>query len=311
MKATGLALCLLCAALPAHAIVGGALDPNVAASPWAGVGAVKVNGGTFSGALIGTQYVLTAAHVVGGAAPDKVQFVLNADGAASQTLAAESIFVFPGFTGTTVGADGVWHDDLALVKLAQPVAAGVPVYTLYDGALLGQTISLVGYGASETAPADPTIKRTGQNRVDQTLVDDDGGTNQEIYLFDFDGPDSSSNVFGPAIAPNLTLGAGIEAQFAGGDSGSPVFVNDNGVWKIAGIAAFNGSTTGLPGSNTTFGAIGGGTLIAPYASWIQDTVSAPVPEPRTWLMLLAGLGLVGVAGFKKKEARFKCVATSG
>ena len=300
MKTAALALCLLCTALPAHAIVGGTVDPDVVTSPWAGVGAVKVNGGTFSGALIGNQYVLTAAHVVGGTAPDKVQFVLNADGAASQTLAVESIQVFPGFTGTTVGADGVWHDDLALVKLAQPVAAGVPVYSLYEGALQGQTISLVGYGASESAPADATVKRSGQNRVDQTLVDDDGGTNDEIFLFDFDGPDSTSNVFGPNVAPNLTLGAGVEAQFAGGDSGSPVFVNDNGVWKLAGIAAFNGSITGLPGSNTTFGAIGGGTIVAPYASWIQETLSAPVPEPHTWLMLLTGLGLVGAARFKKQ-----------
>lgn len=308
MKNSLIASLALFVAMPAHALVGGAVDANLVSSPWAGVGAVKVNGGTYSGALIGNQYVLTAAHVVGGAAPGQVQFVLNVGGAPSQTLAAESIHVFPGYQGTTSGADGVWHDDLALVKLAAPVAAGVPVYDLYDGPLLGKTVSLVGYGAGgdgvngATIGSDDNLKRVGQNRIDLTLVDDDGGTQHEIFLFDFDGPDSTTNVFGANNSLNLTLGAAVEAQYAGGDSGSPMFVNDNGTWKLAGIAAFNASVTGLPGSNVKFGAVGGGGIVAPYATWIQETIATPVPEPETWLMLLAGLGLLGVARVRKLHA---------
>ncbi|KVW94642.1 trypsin-like serine protease [Thiobacillus denitrificans] len=293
--AAGLALFVT---LPAHAIVGGPADANVAASPWAGVGAVSVNGSTFSGALIGSRYVLTAAHVVGAAPAGKVSFMLNAE-AGSQVYAAESITVFPGFTGTTPGADGMWHDDLALIRLAAPVDASVPVYGLYGGALVSRTVTLVGYGGGGdgvngvTSGANAAVKRVGQNQVDGLLADDDGGSAQEIFLLDFDGADASSNVFGGAIAANLTLGETLEAQFAGGDSGSPVFVNDNGVWKIAGIAAFNGSTTGLPGSNVLFGAIGGGTVVASYIPWIE-TAMAPVPEPHAWLMLLAGLGMIGI-----------------
>mgnify|MGYP000032274234 CR=1 FL=1 len=285
-------------ALPAHAIVGGPADANVAASPWAGVGAVSVNGGTFSGALIGSRYVLTAAHVVGGVPAGKVSFTLNAE-AGSQVYAAESIAVFPGFAGTKPGADGMWHDDLALIRLAAPVDASVPVYALYGGALAGRIVTLVGYGGGGDGAngvirgANAAVKRVGQNRVDGLLADDDGGSAREIFLFDFDGTDASSNVFGPAIAANLTLGATREAQFAGGDSGSPVFVNDDGVWKIAGIAAFNGSTTAMPGSNVLFGAIGGGTVVASYIPWIE-TAMTPVPEPHAWLMLLAGLGMIGI-----------------
>jgi len=284
--------------LPAHAIVGGLTDANLAASPWAGVGAVSVNGGTFSGALIGSRYVLTAAHVVGGASPDKVSFVLNTE-AGSQAYAAESITVFQGFTGTTPGADGIWHDDLALIRLAVPVAASVPVYGLYGGPLASRIVTLVGYGGGGdgvngvTSGANAAVKRVGQNKVDGLLADDDGGSTQEVFLFDFDGADATSNVYGPDAAANLTLGQTLEAQFAGGDSGSPVFVNDNGVWKIAGIAAFNGSTTALPGSNVLFGAIGGGTVVASYIPWVE-TAMAPVPEPHAWLMLLAGLGMIGI-----------------
>lgn len=284
--------------LPAHAIVGGLADADLAASPWAGVGAVSVNGSTFSGALIGSRYVLTAAHVVGGAPAGKVSFTLNAE-AGSQVYAAESIVVFPGFAGTRPGADGIWHDDLALIRLAAPVDASVPVYGLYGGSLANETVTLVGYGGGGdgvkgvTSGARTTVRRVGRNRVDKLLADDDGGSAREIFVFDFDGPDAASNVFGPPDKANLTLGETIEAHYAGGDSGSPVFVRDKGAWKIAGIAAFNGGTPISSGSNVLFGAIGGGTVVASYIPWVE-TAMAPVPEAHAWWMLLAGLGVIGI-----------------
>lgn len=288
---------LLLLAGPAHALVGGSVDANLATSPWAGVGAVMVNGGTFSGVLLDPWHVLTAAHVVAGQSAASIQFRLNAG--TPETLNAASVNVHPGYTGTTPGTDGVWHDDLAIVRLAAP-ATSASGYALYTGSAAGQTITLAGYGgrgdgsAGVTAGANAGIKTVGQNRLDLLLPDEDGGGANEVFLFDFDGPTSSSNVFGQAVSANLTLGASVEAQFAGGDSGSPVFVQENGVWKILGVANFNGSLTGLPGSNVLFGSIGGGSLVAPYAEWIASTVATPVPEADTWLMLLAGLGMLSL-----------------
>jgi len=300
----------LLVALPAHALVGGAVDDNLATSPWAGVGAITINNGTFTGALISDRYVLTAAHVVSGqvSTPGNVSFTLNAGSAASQVIVAESITVFPGYTGTASGLDGVWHDDLALIRLAAPVSADVPVYDLFAGDLSQQTVTLVGYGASgdgatgATVTANPTVKHTGQNRIDGLLVDDDGSAQDEVFLFDFDGLDASSNVYGQDAFPNLTLGASVEAQFAGGDSGSPVFVDVGGVWMIAGIANFNGSSTGLPGSNVTFGSIGGGSLVEPYLPWIQETITAPVPEADVYALMLTGLGLVAWMASRRRKA---------
>jgi hypothetical protein len=253
--------------------------------------------------LLDSQHVLTAAHVVGGqvGTPTNVSFSLNAGGNLTQTLSATAIDLYPGFTGTAVGADGVWHDDLAIITLSAPAAAGVPTYGLYSGSLGGQTITLVGYGAGGdgangvTSGANASVKRVGQNKVDLQLVDDDGGSFNDVFAFDFDGPDSSTNYFGVSKPSNLTLGATIEAQFAGGDSGSSVFVYDNGMWKIAGVANFNGSTALSGGSNVLFGSVGGGTIVAPYISWIESTVAAPVPEPQAWIMMLVGMGLVGAA----------------
>jgi len=296
--------CFACVAAPAHALVGGAVDANLASSPFAGVGAVIVNGGTFSGVLLDPWHVLTAAHVVAGKPAGAIQFRLNAG--AAETLSAAAVSVHPGYIGTTPGTDGVWHDDLAIVRLAAP-ATSAGGYALYTGPAVGQTVALAGYGGvgdgavGVTAGANASVKRSGRNRIDQVLPDDDGSGAAEVFVFDFDGPAAASNVFGPATPGNLTLGASVEAQFAGGDSGSPVFVNDNGVWKIFGVANFNGSTTGLPGSNVLFGSVGGGSLVAPYAGWIAQTVTTPVPEADTWAMLLAGLGMVSWAALRRRR----------
>jgi hypothetical protein len=142
-------------------------------------------------------------------------------------------------------------------------------------------------------------------------VDDDGDSASEVFLFDFDGPTKASNVFGSSNKPlNMTLGATIEAQYAGWDSGSPVFIKDKGLWKIAGIGTFNGGTSLSGDSSVKFGSVGGGTIVAPYLSWIDSILKdsnaggypasslgasvTAVPEPQTWLMLLVGMGLVGI-----------------
>lgn len=293
---------LLSLAAPAHALVGGSVDANLATSPFAGTGALIVNGGTFSGVLLDPWHVLTAAHVVAGQSAGSILFQLNAG--SPETLAAAAVTLHPGYSGTVPGNDGVWHDDLAIVRLATP-ASSASGYALYTGSAVGQTLTLAGYGGigdgttGVSQGANANLKHTGRNRIDLLLQDDDGSSSDEVFIFDFDGPTAASNVFGPNTPANLTLGANVEAQFAGGDSGSPVFVQENGVWKIAGVANFNGSTTGLPGSNVLFGAIGGGSLVAPYADWITQTVTTPVPEADTWAMLLVGLGLVGFMGARR------------
>lgn len=307
--ACGLAFMAALGNTSAFALVGGSVDANLASSPWAGVGAITINGSVYSGVLIDSTHVLTAAHVVAGQVntAGNVSFSLNAGGDLTHTLSASAITVYPGYTGTAPGADGVWHDDLAIVTLSEAVTGSVPMYDLYGGSLKkGTTITLVGYGAGgdgvhgATSGANASVKRVGQNKADLLLRDDDGGAFNEVFMFDFDGPTKSTNYFGAGSKSNLTLGATVEAQYAGGDSGSPMFVKDKGVWKLAGIGTFNAATSLSSGSNTLFGSLGGGTLVAPYIPWIESTLvspiaAAPVPEPHTWLTMLAGLGLVGAA----------------
>ncbi|MHB1085027.1 MAG: trypsin-like serine protease [Thiobacillus sp.] len=279
-KQVAIAIMAALSSTSALALVGGSIDPNSADSPWAGVGSITIGSGVYSGVLLDSTHVLTAAHVVGGqvGTASNVSFSLNA-GALSQTLTASSIGVYGGFIPGEVGAGPIWHDDLAVITLSTPIS-GVTGYALYDGLLLNQTITMVGFGGTGA-----TVKKVGQNVVDGVLYDEDIGPNatEEVFVFDFDGADPNVNAYG-----GETLGAGVEAGYTGGDSGSPVFVSVGGVWKIAGIGIFTGSTTeGLP--------IGGGTIVSSYIPWIQDQMTAPVPEPSAWAMMLVGMGLVGAA----------------
>lgn len=296
----------------AHALVGGTVDPNTASSPWAGVVSITptTNGAVYSGALLDRYHVLTAAHVAASFAsdPGKLRINVNAGGNLTQQLVASHVFVHPDYSTGNLPSDGTfaWNDDIAVIRLAAPVAADVPVYSLFNGTpgLAGATtnFTMVAYGGysdgvSTTLQqgANAAVKRTGQNRVTALFAADDEGNGAppniaEGFVFVFNEPGSTGAVAG-------------EAGYAGGDSGSPIFVDDNGVWRIAGIGAFNGNPGNVPGGAIQYGAIGGGMVVAPYAQWIQAQMTAPIPEPQTYALLLAGLGLVTLAARRRRSQR--------
>lgn len=303
------ALGLIAAALPAHALVGGAVDANTASSPWAGVVSITpITGEVYSGALLDRQHVLTAAHVAARFVGEPGKLTINVNtGSVPQQFTASRVFVHPDYATGNLPTDSAfaWNDDIAVIRLAQPVGPDVPVYPLFGGTpgIAGAPVNfaMVAYGghgdgisASLLQGANATVKRVGQNRVEAFfLADDEGGGAptgvREGFVFVFDA----------AGTPNHLPG---EAGYAGGDSGSPIFVNVGGQWRIAGVGAFNGSPAGVPGTAIQFGAIGGGMLIAPYADWIQAQMATPVPEPRTHALMLAGLGCVAAAALRRRKA---------
>jgi secreted trypsin-like serine protease len=271
--------------LTAYAIIGGQIDPNTATSSWAGVGSLNVNGGTYTATAIGSRFILTAAHVVYGASAQNVSFNLNVGGNLTQSITVSAIHVFPEYQGFTPSADGLVHNDLAIIELSSDLPAGVPIYSLDTTVPTNTTtISMVGYGvggnglSGATISGSPSVKRVGTNQVDRLFAGAKGSA--DMYMFDFDGPTSSTNVLGGGALAN-------EAQFGPGDSGSPSFVQVNGAWQILGVNTFVAATA-AGGNPYIFGSLGGGTLVSAYSGWIQGIVAAPVPEPTTIGMLLAG-----------------------
>lgn len=293
----------------AHAIIDGAVDANTVQSAWAGVGSITIGTGTYSGTLIAPNYVLTAAHVVGNHHPSEITFNLNFGGDLTHRIVAEAVFVQPGYTGGA-GLQGSGNRDLALIRLSEPAPAGVPIYSIFDGLLpQGSVLTMVGYGGGGTGltgptePPNPTIKRVGANVAECfaytpglescNLPPLTGPGPRALYFYDFDAPPA------PGKPAN---GLANEAALAGGDSGSPAFVNVYGQWQLAGVNTFSGRTT-EKGPIGMYGSVGGGVLLSDEnGQWVRSTmapqpgstgVQPPVPEPRTWFLLGLGLLLVG------------------
>lgn len=261
------------------------IDPNTPASIWSGVVSLDVQGNLYSGVLIGRRHVLTAAHALAlNGSPPAANVRVNFNLGASPTVATVADYrLHPGYGGTGV-------QDLALLQLSTDAPAAARRYPLTRMApAAGTPLTLVGYGESGNGSSgvsvgrSSTIKRVGRNVLD---LSPDG----LVFYYDFDGPVGSANFLGGA-----TLGNGTETTVAGGDSGSPAFVQEGGQWVLAGINALRGGFAGGPTAAGVFGTGGGGMLAAPFRGWVEEVLAASgvegndadVPLP-AWALLLLG-----------------------
>lgn len=268
------------------------VDPNVPTSPWSGVVSVVSDGSPYSGVAIGPRHILTASHVVGSSQPGQLGVVLNHT-TPPQSVAVAGISNYPGAAFP--------YDDLALLQLAQPLPIGVATYAVVDVTQpIGCVITLVGYGASgsgtasPTVPASSSIKRVGRNVVDQVQDHlDASGRTSPFFVYDFDGPVGSGATGGP------TLGNAVETVVAGGDSGSGSFVMIGNEPMLYGLNTVALSLNGVPLS--TFGSGGAGLILGhkPYLDWLvaqsADSVALysrrqPDSIPAMPLWALAALG---------------------
>jgi hypothetical protein len=277
------------------------IDPITADSEWSGVVAIRTGGGVYSGVLLANRYVLTAAHVASGAvaAPAELKVILNLSGGAS-VIAASRIDVFPSYNFP--------YDDLALIQLASDAPAEAIRYPVQDAIVKpGATIiTLVGYGGSgqgNTGPSvggNESIRRVGENVVD-VLTDkiDKSGRSGAFYLYDFDGPSGNGPLGGS------TLGNDRETMVAGGDSGSPAFVDSAGRMAVMGINTFAAPLGSGTAITYTFGQGGGGMRLSDprVINWLRTTsgnevhlASEPVSMLHTHATpLIAGLSVAGAA----------------
>jgi Trypsin len=290
-------------ARPAQALMAGAspdspaarVDANLSSSKFAGVAAISINGGTYSGVVIAPQYILTAGHVAAAGPASAMQVILNKD-STPWTSTVVSATTYPSYNFPA--------DDLAILQLPAPVPDGTPIYPMYNGTLrTGLTLVLAGYGASGNGNVGVsigsanTVKRTGENALDQlTSQLSGGGPVSRFFLYDFDGPTGNGPLGGP------TLGNAVETMVAVGDSGGPSFIQVGSSLEVLGINTFvaapNGQTV-----TYTFGDYGGGIVAADprFAAWLQSTTQGTLGESLggdaggplpTWSFLVLGGALL-------------------
>jgi hypothetical protein len=256
-----------------------------------------------TGTPISPTHILTAGHLIAdgngmvAATPGDIVFNLNYGGNLTHSISATALAVHPDFTGFD---NPVVNDDIAVIMLSMPLPPGVPIYPLLGTPVTaGTTLTFVGYGDSGdgvngiTVSRDVSIKRVGKNNADQLGADDEGGGENEVFVFDFDGPAVSPNFLG-----STTMGNDQETTFGGGDSGGPAFLDDGSTLWLAGVNTFIGNFTGGPDA-PLFGSAGGGMLIDAY---LDDFIlpATAIPEASALLSIsVAGVFCLVIAWMRR------------
>ncbi|MGC1549073.1 MAG: trypsin-like serine protease [Rhodanobacter sp.] len=208
------------------------------------------------GVLIAPQWVVTAGHAV------RWQKSVDEVTIAGKPRKVEAIVYNPGFRDMPMsiemgGISGIYdfihhRDDIALVKLAEPVTdvAPVPLYRGQDE--LGKTAEIMGKGQTGNGLdgiAANASHRVALRRAYNVITEAEG----RWLAYRFDAP--------PKALP-------LEGMHGGGDSGGPVLIQQDGVWKLAGLSDHQRTN---PRAFGLYGAVAYDVRISHYADWIQQT----------------------------------------
>jgi autotransporter-associated beta strand protein len=261
-----------------------------AQSQYASSGYVFVNGvDAASGTLIAPGWVLTAAHAVTqndvtSFPVDTLSSISFGQGATAASLpgpdSVKAVFVESGWN-----YDSSQGNDLALIELTSPVTSIAPavLYKSSLGSELTQTATMVGYGYTGTGSVGYTNLTYGTRLAIQNVIDAFGqqivttGTGSTISLSNF-----SSNLmftdFDNPNDPTVSVMGGtsplpMEGSSSPGDSGGGLFLTENGITYLAGVADFGDTTDGTM-FTASYGQINGytRTSVSDSTNFIDSTL---------------------------------------
>lgn len=206
---------------------------------------VRYNPTDVAGTLIAPQWILSAAHVA--ETIERGQILLASSG---DSLEVEEVILHPRWI------EGGRPEDIALIRLAQPVSSIRPVDLYTDRDEEGKEVIIAGngdFGTGLTGPEGNDGKmRAATNRVDEAT---------ETYLtWRFDDPREH-----PERATTL------EGISGPGDSSGPAFIQMEGEYLIAGISSGQ-STQATNGQEGLYGVVEYYTRVSTYERWIREAM---------------------------------------
>jgi hypothetical protein len=223
--------------LPAGAIIGGAPAPAELSAHAALI--VSTRGASCSSAVLTRDLLLTAAHCV---SPRGDYAAVVFEGGVPKLIPVARVSAHPRFDIDAFQARKP-TPDLALVKLSAPLPASFRAARLSRDVvkpLPGDEFTLAGYGVTKEGD------------------DKSAGKLNAVTLPAIGNTIDATGV----IMTRLSAGGGKAAGACTGDSGGPVFRNEE-------VAAIIGWSTGA--KNRECGGVTGATLVAPQLDWIAKT----------------------------------------
>lgn len=222
------------AAENAHArIING--QPTAGAWPWmVSIGAAGVSPGRghfCGGTLIDSRFVLTAAHCVFdvAATPESIQLMIGRTRITDESgviVPADGVIIHPGFNPETL------LNDIALVRLAQPVSGftPLPLLSAEEEQQLAPDVRarLLGWG---TTDANYPIRPTTLHEANIPVISSEQC--QDRLGIDFD---PTSMLCAGVLSSAPERGDGIDACY--GDSGGPLMVETAGGWRLIGLTSW-------------------------------------------------------------------------
>lgn len=241
-------------------------------------------------------------------------------------------FVHPDYTGEVID-----QNDIAVLALKNYAPAFAQRYDLYDeGDLTGEVFNVAGYGTRSAVggatgntgglPSTGHL-REGDNVYSYRWGDDEfGGFFTDVidgenffgtaeiaysYVSDFDNGTAAQDQacrIAAAVGASAGFGCGQglgdrEVGVAGGDSGGGAFIDG----KLASVNSY-GLTFGANfgdfggGLNSGWGEFSGYVPIFIHTDFINGAISAAVPEPTTWALMIGGFGLAGASLRRRRLA---------
>lgn len=282
--------------------------------------------------LQGGMYVLTAAHCADDFTSMKVEFgYFNGVAQVTRNVAVGQAYVNPHWTGDLdTGADIAILKLDAPVNTIAGYKISTTNDVGKQHLMAGYGTTQLASSNSATNWNDGLYGHYGYNTFDvtsetwnTTIFPDDpvygvadyykfGVT----YMVDFDRSGAGSTAaqranynvlgrtaadFGGSWTSDEGLGAN-EALIAGGDSGGGDFIWDGSEWVLSAVHSWGwnnpcsffsySSCAGLNGNSASYGDLSGSTATFSHVAWINSIVAAPVPEPESYALMLAGLGVV-------------------